>query len=271
MNLEQFQLSHMNGAGNSFLILNNLSGKLVANKEERQNFAKKVCSTLSGLSADGFIILDPTASGLDFQWDFYNSDGSFAEMCGNAARCVTRYYFEKVGEKETVRFQTAAGEIQGRRRGQSEIEVTMPKLAVPGQFIELSFSRTQGEFYFVNTGVPHLVVEGEPVADAALVLRKAPQLAPAGANVTFFEEENPGTVTAVTFERGVDDFTLACGTGAVAAAAFAREKNPFLKRFQIEMPGGTLTVEWISADQATLSGPAQFDFDISLPWIGNKG
>lgn len=268
MKLGQRVWTHMNGAGNTFLMTDARQNPVSETVSQRAAFAKRICSQIGGLTADGLVILEasnPAEPPVDFQWDFYNSDGSPAEMCGNAARCVTRFFIEKIKNQSQVSFQTQAGLIIGRPDlHTNRTVVTMPKLSQPGQFLELTIGKTRGEFYVINTGVPHLVVEGEPVADAALILRKAPELGPAGANVTFYEETTPGHVTAVTFERGVDDFTLACGTGAVAAAAFAREKNPFLKKFDIEMPGGVLTVEWLTDTSATLSGPADFDFEVTL-------
>lgn len=256
-------ISRMSGAGNTFFFWNLLERNIPV--ESRAGIARFLCDSFTGFYTDGMVFLenDPTGQS-DFKWDFYNADGSHAEMCGNAARCAALYFLDRMGGTAKSSFMTAAGKIEAEVHEGPQVEVLMPLLPQDGKTIEIQINGRKEEFYFVNTGVPHLVVEGGPEEELAKFLRRAPELGEAGANVTFFSETNPGEAEAITFERGVENFTLACGTGAVAAAAFSMAKNPLLKKHSIEMPGGQLQVEWKTPRQAVLSGPAQFEFDLSF-------
>lgn len=256
-------IARMSGAGNTFFFWNLLEQPIPV--ESRSGLARFLCDSFEGFYTDGLVFLEKDPGGqADFKWDFYNADGSHAEMCGNAARCAALYFQDRMGGKAKCTFMTAAGLIAAEVHEGGHVEVLMPALPEDGKFIEIALNGRKEEFFFVNTGVPHLVVEGEPQEELAKVLRRAPELGKAGANVTFFSETAPGEVEAITFERGVENFTLACGTGAVAAAAFSMMKNPLLKKHSIEMPGGQLQVEWKTRHQALLSGPAQFEFDLSF-------
>lgn len=256
-------ISRMSGAGNTFFFWNLHDQQVPV--ESRAGLARFLCDSFTGFYTDGMVFLEKDPEGkTDFRWDFYNADGSHAEMCGNAARCAALYFQERMGGSAKASFMTAAGRIDAEISAEHGVDVLMPTLAQDGTFIAIQINGKKEEFFFVNTGVPHLVVEGDPHEGLAQFLRRAPELGPKGANVTFFSESAPGEAEAVTFERGVENFTLACGTGAVAAAAFSMMKNPLLKKHIIEMPGGQLQVEWKTPRQARLSGPAQFEFDISF-------
>ena len=258
------QISRMSGAGNTFFFWNTLAHPVP--QEARQGVVRLLCDSFTGFYTDGMVFIEPDTQGeCDFQWDFYNSDGSSAEMCGNAARCAGLFYKERMKQSPEVSFRTLAGRIDAHILDSQIVEVLMPELADPGKFIQIRELNKALEYFYINTGVPHLVVEGVPDEDLAKFLRRAPELGPAGANVTFYSEISPGEVEAITFERGVENFTLACGTGAVAAAAFSLLKNPLLKAHAIEMPGGSLRVEWKTPTRVMLSGPTQFEFDLTFP------
>jgi diaminopimelate epimerase len=266
----------MSGAGNTFYILDEREKTIEI--ADRPAFVRKLCQETVGVATDGVVFLKPSA-GLDFAWEFYNSDGSVAEMCGNAARCASLYVFQKAQDKKEVRFLTLAGQIQAERLGpvQSivQIRVQLPESKIVSADQSVRWSTKQGvRGFFVNTGVPHFVIEGHPDEALAQKIRNAKEFEPAGTNVTFVqrtwvdeakqsgEVEDPYFAQAVTFERGVEGFTLACGTGAVAAAAFLKyeiesQKLPLESSFDIEMPGGLLTVAW-NGNQPSLEGPTEF-------------
>lgn len=257
------EITRMSGAGNTFFFWDTRGSGVP--RESRSGVARFLCDSFTGFYTDGIVFIEADPKGeADFQWDFYNADGSHAEMCGNAARCAALYHRERMGGQESCSFRTAAGLIQARILEPGIVEIRLPTLPEEGRFIELPYRGKSQEYFFVNTGVPHVVVEGDPDAELAKALRRSPPLGPSGANVTFFSETTPGEVEAVTFERGVENFTLACGTGAVAAGAFSLLKNPLLKVHNVEMPGGSLRVEWKSPREPVLSGPAQFEFDMTF-------
>ena len=238
----------MHGAGNSFLILEDLHGELQG--ENPSDLALRFCSPLTGPGADGLIVLKPDREA-DFAMDFYNSDGSAGEMCGNGARCVARYGLEHglSRDPEAIRFRAAAGMITARRIDRTRYEVRLPDPSV----MDLLRSTGEGFCSYVelgNPGLPHAVVEVPASAFEDLdalrrrgrALRHNPAF-PKGANVSFVCLTGENSVRAVTYERGVEDFTLACGTGcgAIASSLILRGRIPG-DRAEIHMPGGILSV-----------------------------
>lgn len=251
-------LTRLSGAGNTFFLVDGFEEPIT--EEQAHRLTLQVCQKTSGKETDGLFVLRPDPK-LDFQWLFFNEDGSRPKMCGNAARCAALYFGKKKGFSVlSSHFGTAVGTIHSEIRtttpdaaGNYQVAVELPELENQGTMIKIG----DESFYFINTGVPHLIVEEEPVLGRGKQLRSAQELGPEGANVTFVNG-----IKAVTFERGVEDFTLACGTGAVAAAAYLRRKLNE-KVFKIEMPGGLLQVEWMNPLRARLTGPVKFDFEMT--------
>ena len=242
----------MHGAGNSFLITENLRGELQG--EDLSVLALRLCSEKTGPGADGFLVLAP-ASDADFAMLFFNADGSQGEMCGNGARCAARYGWEHglARDPACIRIRATAGLVTGRRISETQYEVRLNDPPV----IELHRSVPLGDkildcayVELGRPGIPHAVEEvpAEAFADwdalreRGRALRHSPVF-PRGANVTFACLLDERTVRAVTFERGVEDFTLACGTGcgATAACLILRGRIPG-ESAAIRMPGGELSV-----------------------------
>lgn len=218
---------YMNGAGNDFMVID-ARGK----EMDFSALALELCK-LTG--ADGFMAVD-NSDIADFRLHFYNSDGTRGEMCGNGARCICRFAHDLgiVGNEMTI--QTDAGIVPGWRIDENQYRV---KLNNPGV---LDLNR-KGDIAYVelgNPGVPHAVMEyaGDLWADAEQLrgqfraLRFDPAF-PKGANVNFYQRLKENEVRVLTFERGVEDYTLACGTGtgSVAVTMFLRG----------QLPGGVLT------------------------------
>ena len=239
----------MHGAGNSFVITENLRGQLQG--EDLSILALRLCDGKTGPGADGLIVLVP-AEHADFGMLFYNSDGSPGEMCGNGARCIARYGVEHalVRDTESIRVQTAAGLVTGRRITQELYQVRLNDPSV----IDLHRAAEGEDCAYVelgDPGIPHAVVEVGPEAfedpdalrERGRTLRHSPAF-PRGANVSFACPTDEGCVRAITFERGVEDFTLACGTGcgAIAVSLILRGRVPG-KALEIDMPGGRLRIE----------------------------
>lgn len=242
----------MHGAGNDFIIINNISEKI--SKEKFSYIASKLCSRRLSIGADGLMFVDnPTGDG-DFKMHFYNADGSEGEMCGNGARCICRYGFEKGLAGEIQKIETLSGSVEGKRLDKRNYRV---KLNRPTVFIEDYSLEVDGKSYncsyveLGHPGLPHLVVElpgFKQMNDGDLykvgkALRNHKMLVK-GANVNFFSFDSNRDLYAKTFERGVEDFTLACGTGA-GSIGFTLIKQGRLKGgvASVNMPGGTLTVQ----------------------------
>lgn len=240
--------SHLiSGAGNTFHIVDETVG-LDWSEKQKKDFAKSVCHLFP---ADGFIFLRKSPQ---LSWHFYNNDGSDAEMCGNATRCVGLYLSEVQHDSNKEWFlETIAGPIHIEKVQAGEYKVTMTAIQ--------EFKSSKG--YFCDTGVPHLIREisdfdqYRQLKKEAQNLRFDPEFQPRGTNVTYVQllmDQNK--VKAVSFERGVEDFTDACGTGAMAAAAFNYRTRGSIET-QVEMPGGTLKMSLADLQQPVMIGPAK--------------
>ena len=203
---------HMSGAGNDFMVLDARGKKLNFEK-----LARELCA-LSG--ADGFMAVD-YAEDADFTLHFYNSDGSRGEMCGNGSRCVCRFAYDHGIAGETMTVHTDAGLVPGWRLGENRYRV---KLNEPG-ILDLKRRPDAAYVELGCPGVPHGVVEvpglefamAEDLRQRGKALRYDPAF-PKGANINFYTWTGENRVRVMTYERGVEDYTLACGTGCGSTA-----------------------------------------------------
>lgn len=257
----------MNGAGNDFVLLDNRSGGIRLSREQ----VARLCHRQRGIGADGLMLLIPCKSGrADWAWDFYNSDGSSAEMCGNGARCFARYVRKLTGEKDRVTFETVAGIIAAEFGGERvAVNLTQPGPMRLNESIEVSTGKLV--CHSINTGVPHAVLF-VPDADQAMVqqtgsqIRYHPHFAPKGTNVNFVQSLGPNHIRVRTYERGVEGETLACGTGVTASALVAAEFHRFASPIKVQVQGGdTLEVSFREESghytDIKLTGPADFVFE----------
>lgn len=249
-------LVKMSGAGNTFVLVDATSKSTwldIENKLriKRVPFVKMICDRTLGVSADGVLFLQDGVDGNDYTWDFYNADGSTADMCGNAARCSALYVNEYLSAAVTgtYKFKTGAGQVVAQVLGDERVRVLMPPVKSYQEFKTLEIDGHPHTFSYVNSGVPHLVMQltnYKHAADLKEMARKArhhKDLGTEGANVTFYVREKDSLIKAVTFERGVEDFTQACGTGAVAAAYVEFMKSK-VRNIDVHMPGGILFVQF---------------------------
>ena len=213
--------SKLQGTGNDFIVIDNREKKFekFIGELSVERAVQKICQRKMGVGADGLILIE-NSDVADFKWRFFNSDGSTAEMCGNGARCAARFSFEKGIAPQEMKFETLAGIIEAEVNGK-EVKV---KLTKPFDLrLNLSIEGLSG--HFINTGVPHFVVfvdriEDVNVKDVGRRIRFSEVFQPAGTNVNFVETRLD-KVLVRTYERGVEDETLACGTGSVASALIA--------------------------------------------------
>jgi diaminopimelate epimerase len=223
----------MSGTGNDFIIIDHRQPFIP--EADLAEFVRLVCRRRFSVGADGLILIEDSETA-DFRWQFYNGDGSRAEMCGNGARCAARFAYEKNIAPAAMRFETDAGEIEAfilDVSGESvKIRLTAPedlRLNIP-----LSIGRVEQTLHFINTGVPHTVVLVNdagmiPVADWGREIRFHETFQPAGTNANFTQVLPGDTLMVRTYERGVEGETMACGTGAVASALVAvllEQANP---------------------------------------------
>lgn len=259
----------MSGAGNDFIIIDGMDKNIMAQLHQlplsRDELARRACRRGTGVGADGLVVVEPPRSAAHFRWDFYNADGSSAEMCGNAARCVASLMFQKGYVPTKMSFETSAGIINAEFRPDKTISVKMASkdFALEEQRLAIDGQTVLG--YRINTGVPHFVIElpikeKEKMKNVIRKIRNHPEFGAAGTNVTIYEPKSANMIESVSFERGVEDFTLACGTGAVSAAlVFSKKTGSTLqeKEVQVHVPGGRLFVSRdIASGRPLLRGPA---------------
>lgn len=257
----------MNGAGNDFVAIDNRVEKIRLSPEQ----VVKICDRHRGVGADGVMLLIPCASGkADWAWEFFNSDGSRAEMCGNGARCFARFIQKVTGAKNNVTFETIAGIITGNFNGERvTINLTAPKDLRLNESVALKGGATT--IHSFNTGVPHAVIFVDD-ADQAMVqpigeeVRHHAHFAPKGTNVNFVQVMGANCIRVRTYERGVEGETLACGTGVTASALVSATLRNFTSPVQIHVAGGdVLEVSFDEKNGAfenvRLTGPAEFVFE----------
>ena len=243
------QVLHMSGAGNDFMVMD-ARGK----EYDFEKLSKELCAMVG---ADGFMAVD-YAEDADFTLHFYNSDGSRGEMCGNGSRCICKFAFDHGIAGESMVIHTDAGLVPGWRLSENQYRV---KLNDPGV---LDLERREDAAYVELgcPGVPHGVVrlEGltfemrEELRERAKALRYDPAF-PKGANINFYDWVAEGEVKVLTYERGVEDYTLACGTGCGSTASVLKALGQLPEgKLVCHVPGGTLAV---SVDGGLfLEGPA---------------
>ena len=220
---------HMSGAGNDFMVLD-ARGKTL----DFRALALELCAKTG---ADGFMATDVSEKA-DFRLHFYNADGTRGEMCGNGSRCICRFAYDLGIAGEAMAVEADAGIVYGRRLTQ---DIYAVQLNNPG-IVDLQRKADCAYIELGCPGVPHAVkeVEGlqwsqrEQLRDMARGLRYDPAF-PKGANANLYTWLDPETVRILTFERGVEDYTLACGTGSASTAV--------VLWLQGKLPGGKLTVK----------------------------
>ena len=260
----------MNGAGNDFVMLDNRDGSLSLDKAR----IAQLCNRHRGVGGDGLLVVEPAQNGADFRMRYYNSDGGEAEMCGNGARCFARFAHRISEKKGAISFETMAGVIVAEFIGENvRIQMSEPhSLALDAT---LNAAGTKLAVHSLNTGVPHAIVfvDDLETVDARKLghaLRFHPHFAPKGTNVNFVKPPRSGIIAIRTYERGVEDETLACGTGVVACALISHEKLGLPSPVRVKVRGGdTLEIAWrkdgATYRDVTLTGPADFTFDGRLP------
>ena len=242
----------MNGAGNDFILLDERDGRL--EEADLPRIARTLCERRLSIGADGLMVVSPSTEGADLRMRFFNSDGSVGEMCGNGARCICRYAYETglAGERQTV--ETTAGIVTGERidARQYRIRLNDPSLIHLEGEVEVDGVRWPCAYVELgDPGLPHAVVpyRGLREADEASLFELGKAIRwhegfPKGANVNFYELIGPDHVYERTFERGVEGFTYACGTGTGSVAAVLTLRGQVSGQgVAVDMRGGRLTVD----------------------------
>ncbi len=257
----------MNGAGNDFVLVDNRAGKVRLSREQ----IVRLCDRHRGVGADGLIMLVPSAAGkADWAWEFYNRDGSPGDMCGNGARCFSRFVQKQTSMRRGLTFETGAGVITASFQDeQVTVSLTQPHDLGLNQQVPLSAGMET--IHSINTGVPHAVVfvpdiERVMMQQLGPEIRQHPYFGPKGTNVNFAQRLGPNQVRVRTFERGVEGETLACGTGVTATALISAQLYGFTSPVKVQVQGGeqlevSFKCEGGEFSDVRLTGPAEFVFE----------
>ena len=264
------KFTKMHGAGNDFVIINTLEEAVDLGAVP--GLARTLCARRKGIGADGLMLVAPAQNDADYRLLFYNADGSLGEMCGNGARCIARYGYEHGLAGKTQRIETTAGLVIGNRIDKTLYRIRLNDPSV----IDLHREAEGCDCAYIELGcpgIPHAVLLkndwDEIPEDELRALGKALRYSPAfpkGANVSFVKLTGKDEVKAITYERGVEDFTLACGTGcgsivtALTLMGLVSGEN-----VKVSMPGGklfvSLTHDGDTAHDVYLTGPTCVVFE----------
>ena len=262
----EIPFTKLHGNGNDFVLIDEY-GKIVVPDDMKGQFAAIYCNRRLGIGADGIIWLSKSEKSI-LRMRIIQPDESEAEMCGNGIRCLAKYAFDAGYVRESCTVETPAGEIGVAMMGYREDEFTATITLTPPKFDRKDIPATGdgeykeriGEFdvYAVNTGVPHAVIIVDSV-DAINVEAVAPAIRShatfnKGANVNFIERTGTDSIRIRTFERGVEQETLSCGTGATASAAIVHKLGYTGETVRVDTRGGSLTI--YLQDGVKMEGPA---------------
>ncbi len=244
------------GTGNDFIIFDNRDNAIQLTTKQINH----LCDRKFGIGADGLMLLNLKDS-YDFEMIYYNADGNESSMCGNGGRCLTQFAFDRGIKKSTFKFMAIDGEHEACFSDESWINLKMKNVD--------SITHNYGDFV-LNTGSPHLVRPTNDVMNYDVFkhghdIRYSPDFKAEGINVNFVESIDEDKIIVRTYERGVENETLSCGTGVTASALiFAHNENGF-NRIEVTTLGGKLAVEFDKKGEELfeniwLCGPATFVF-----------
>lgn len=251
----QLQFYKYHGTGNDFVILDNRDNTYHALTNQQ---VAKICQRRFGIGADGLMMLN-TKPGYDFEMIYYNADGNTSTMCGNGGRCLVKFAYDMGIHKYTYRFVAVDGEHEAEIDNHNRIRLKMNDVTEVDE---------HSAYMVLNTGSPHYIkfvnnVEDMDVFSNGRSIRNSHHFAKEGINVNFVESTGEDSIFVRTYERGVEDETMSCGTGVTAAALVSAHNERGFNRVEIKTPGGHLSVEFNKISDHVfndiwLCGPATF-------------
>jgi diaminopimelate epimerase len=268
--MEPVSFCKMSGSGNDFVVIDNRNQ--VVDDSRLSDFVRRVCRRKMAVGADGLILIESSVKA-DFSWRFYNSNGSPAEMCGNGARCAARFAHVNGIAGQDLSFETEAGLIAAQVK-EDRVKVKMPDPFDLRLDYTITLKSGSATVSSINTGVPHVVwmkptIDDINVFELGKEIRHHESFAPAGTNVNFVCQKSQGQLVIRTYERGVEDETLACGTGSIAAALIKACKAKWSSPVSLLTRGGEiLTIhfnkEGLRFNDVYLEGDARIIYTATL-------
>jgi diaminopimelate epimerase len=232
--MESLSFKKMHGSGNDFILIDNREGNL--KNSQWPDLAVRLCRRKLGIGADGLILIENSHTA-DFKWRFFNADGSKAEMCGNGGRCAARFACLTGIAPRELSFETEAGVIHADVRG-SAVKLRLPKLKDLKLDIPVEIYSKILLLHCLNTGV----------FEWGRLIRFDPCFQPAGTNANFVQVFDRHNILIRTYERGVENETMACGTGAVASAILSACKDLTESPVKVKTRGGEVLTVYFHLD-----------------------
>lgn len=240
-------VSKYSASGNDFVIFHTLI------KKDRSALAKELCNRQEGIGSDGLIVLLPHSE-YDFEWQFYNSDGSEAEMCGNGSRACAHYAFINDLAPRRMRFLTGAGVIEA----EVDYEMVLSELTPP-KILDKTIIENGKSWWKLDTGVPHLVHVTDNIKEFDIAeARELRHKYNANVNIAFVEGKN---LRVRTYERGVENETLACGTGMAASFYMAYQEGLVENNIEVYPTSGETLYLGMNDRTITFKGRVKKVFD----------
>jgi len=245
------ELSKYSANGNDFVIFSSQK------KEDRSELAKELCHRQDGVGADGLIVLVPHKS-LDFEWEFYNADGSHADMCGNGSRAAAHYAYNHSLAPLNMSFLTGAGVINAKVSDNTHTNGMVLSELTPPKILDKEIVFNDRSWWLLNTGVPHLVCIRESVNEFDIEeARELRYKYNANVNICAVDGEN---LRVRTYERGVEDETLACGTGMAACFYRALQEGKVKESIEVYPTSGETLYLGVNERTITFKGRVKRTF-----------
>ena len=249
------------GTGNDFIIFDNRSNQLPSFSEKQ---LKHLCDRKFGIGADGVMLLN-TLAGYDFEMIYFNADGKPSSMCGNGGRCMVRFASDMGIKKDTYHFLAVDGEHTASIDLDNTVRLKMQ---------DVNDVEMHAGYAILDTGSPHYIKYSTDVRDMDVYkkgseIRYSPAFEKEGININFVETTGDYSIYVRTYERGVEDETLSCGTGVTAAALMSAHHERGFNQVEVQTNGGNLSVEFNQTGDKSFSdiylcGPATFVFKGSI-------
>jgi diaminopimelate epimerase len=237
--MKSIEFWKMSGSGNDFILIDNRNGKVM--EKDMKPLVQRACRRRQSVGADGVIFVTASEN-YAFSWRYFNADGGEVEMCGNGSRCAARYAFLNGIAGKSMTFETLAGPLSAEVSGRL-VKVLIPSPSDIRTDINIPFQPGWEGADFINAGVPHVVIRvqdltGHPVVEQGRTIRYHSMFLPAGTNANFIVVRDTHHIEIRTYERGVEDETLACGTGAIASALIANIRGMASSPVSVSTKGG---------------------------------
>ena len=244
--------SKYTASGNDFVIFHSEI------KEDRSELAKKLCHRQEGIGADGLVVLLPNEK-YDFEWQFYNSDGSYADMCGNASRATAHYAYKNALAKKSMTFLTGAGIIKATVESSNEKTGIVQSELTPPEIIDTNIEYNGKSYWLLNTGVPHIVSFTDNIEEFDIEeARELRQKYNANVNICSLAGKN---LKVRTYERGVEAETLACGTGMAACFYRAFKEGKVSDNIEVYPTSGEILYLGYNGKTITFKGKVKNTFN----------